>query len=124
MHANICALGCVGRHERAVRDLPAVHALGFQLFAGSVAVSHAFVHLIDFGEPVEIGGLRVEPGDLLHGDRHGLLSVPPEVAADVPRVAASMRAHDRRVIDFCKSPDFSLERLRTLVNEPEQGRPS
>jgi len=42
----------------------------------------------------------------------------------VPRVAASMRAHDRRVIDFCTSPEFSLERLRALVNESEQGRSS
>jgi len=126
VHANILrALGCVAYVTNgSVRDLPVVRALGFQLFAGSVAVSHAFVHLIDFGEPVEIGGLHVQPGDLLHGDRHGLLSVPPEVAADVPRVAASMRAHDRRVIDFCTSPDFSLERLRTLVNESEQGRSS
>jgi 4-hydroxy-4-methyl-2-oxoglutarate aldolase len=119
VHANVLrALGCVGYVTNgSVRDLPAVEAIGFQMFAGSVAVSHAFVHVLDFGEPVEVGGLRVSPGELLHGDRHGLISIPREIAADIPRVAAGMLAHDRHVIEFCRSPEFSLERLRSLVNE-------
>ena len=119
VHANILrALGCVAYVTNgSVRDLPAVDAIGFQLFAGSVAVSHAFVHLLDFGQPVEVGGLAVNPGDLVHGDRHGLVSIPPEIAAEVPRVAAEMLAHDQRVIEFCRSSRFSLEQLRALVKE-------
>ena len=119
VHANVLrALGCVAYVTNgAVRDLPAVEAIGFQMFAGSVSVSHAFVHLLDFGEPVEVAGLRVSPGDILHGDRHGLVSVPEPIAADIPRVAADILTHDRRVIEFCRSSEFSLERLRTLVKE-------
>jgi regulator of RNase E activity RraA len=119
VHANVLrALGCVAYVTNgAVRDLPAVEAIGFQMFAGSVSVSHAFVHLLDFGEPVEVAGLRVSPGDILHGDRHGLVSVPEPIAADIPRVAAEILTHDRRVIEFCRSSEFSLERLRALVKE-------
>jgi len=78
VHAGILrALGCIGAVTTgSVRDIPAVQSAGFHLFAGSVSVSHAYVHIVDFGTAVEIGGLRVEPGDLLHGDLHGLLSVP------------------------------------------------
>ena len=61
VHANILrALGCVGAVTNgAVRDLPAAEKLGFQLFSGSVSVSHAYVHIVEFGTPVEIGGLKI-----------------------------------------------------------------
>src|SRR5262249_25509707 len=65
VHANILkALGCVGAVTNgAVRDLPAVEAAGFHLFAGNVAVSHAYVHIVQIGVPVEIAGLQIQPGD-------------------------------------------------------------
>ena len=76
IHATIgMALKCVGCVTNgAVRDFPAVEAMGFQMYAGNVSVSHAYAHIIEFGEPVEIGGLKISSGDLLHGDRHGILT--------------------------------------------------
>ena len=64
IHANIgLALDCIGYITNgAVRDLPAVKELGFHLFSGRVSVSHAYAHLIEFGEPVEIGGLKIATG--------------------------------------------------------------
>lgn len=113
IHAHIgMALDCAGCVTNgAVRDLPAVEALGFHLFAGSVAVSHAYAHIVDFGEPVEIGGLRIESGDLLHGDRHGVLSIPEEIAADIPAMASRIIAEERELIDFCRSAGFTLSEL-------------
>jgi regulator of RNase E activity RraA len=75
MHAAILkALGCVGYvTDGGVRELPQVKDLGLHLFAGNVAVSHAYAHIFDFGSTVKVGGLEIAPGDLLHGDRHGLL---------------------------------------------------
>ena len=56
------ALGCEGVVTNGgVRDLREVEALGFQYFAGSVMVSHAYVHMVDFGTPVVIGGLEIRP---------------------------------------------------------------
>jgi 4-hydroxy-4-methyl-2-oxoglutarate aldolase len=119
VHANILrALGCVAYITNgAVRDLPAVRDSGLQLFASSITPSHAFVHMVGFGEPVAIAGLSVAPGDLLFADTHGVLSIPPAVASAVPAVAAAMRQQERRVIEYCRSGEFSLERLRSLVND-------
>jgi 4-hydroxy-4-methyl-2-oxoglutarate aldolase len=118
IHAHIAAaLNCVGCVTNgAVRDLAQVEALGFQLFAGRVAPSHAYAHLVDWGQPVEIGGLRIKPGDLLHGDRHGVLAVPLAVAADVPRVAGELGRQERDLIDLCKSSSFSLKALTNLFD--------
>ena len=113
VHASIAmALKCVGCVTNgAVRDLPAVKELGFHLFSGSVAVTHAYAHLIEFGEPVEIGGLKITPGDLLHGDRHGVQTVPIEALPEIPREARRIMSQERELIRFCRSPQFSLEGL-------------
>ena len=83
--ANRPRLGCIGYVTNgAVRDLPGIGRTGFHLFARGVSVSHAYAHVVDFGEPVEAGGLRVNPGDLLHGDLHGVVSVPSAIAGQIP----------------------------------------
>lgn len=119
MHAAILrALGCVGYVTNgAVRDLPRVRDLGMQLFAGNASVSHAYAHIFDFGATVTVGGLEIHSGDLLHGDRHGVLSVPKELAAEIPAVSARLEKNERTVIDFCRSKDFSPDGLCKVMNE-------
>ena len=114
VNANIhTALGCVGTvTDGSVRDLDEVEELGFHFFSSCVTVSHAYVHMVDFGAPVKIGGLVVKPGDLLMGDKHGVISIPFEIARDVPKAAQMMEDWERPVIDFCKSNEFNVEGLK------------
>ena len=106
------ALHCVGCVTNgAVRDLPAVERMGFHLFAGSVAVSHAYAHIADFGQPVEISGLKIRPGDLIHGDRHGIQTIPLSIVHEIPRVAAILAEEERQLIEYCRSAQFSLAGL-------------
>jgi len=112
------ALGCVGTVTNGgVRDLDEVRELGFHFFASCVLVSHAYVHLVDIGVPVQVGGITVSPGDLIHGDQHGVLVIPPEIARDIPKAAAEVERRERRIIGLCQSPDFSPEKLRELYIE-------
>ena len=118
VHSSILlALGCVGAVTNgAVRDLPAVRKTPFHFFAGSVSVSHAYTHIVEIGGPVEVGGLKLNPGALIHGDCHGILSIPREIARELPAVAARIKEHERTITSLCGSKDFSLDRLRTAVN--------
>ena len=115
VQANIHrALGCAGViTDGGVRDLVEVAALGFAFFAAEVQVSHAYVHLVDFGGPVTVGGLLVRPGDLLHGDRHGVVQVPLDLAARVPEGATAVERQEREIIAACQAPDFTADRLKT-----------
>ena len=117
VHVNILrALDCAGAVTNgAVRDLPAAEKLGFQLFAGSISVSHAYVHIVEFGIPVEIGGLKIQSGDLLHGDLHGVQSIPSSIAGKIPRAAAEIIAREQELIMLCQSKDFSIEKLRAAI---------
>jgi 4-hydroxy-4-methyl-2-oxoglutarate aldolase len=121
VHAWILkALGCVGVVTNgAVRDLPAVKATGFQLFAGDVSVSHAYAHVFDFGGAVRVGGLKVQPGDLIQGDLHGVLSVPLEIAAQVPAKVAEVQQKREQLIRCCRGSDFSVTKLRETLKEVE-----
>ena len=85
------------------------------MFATGVAVSHAFAHIVDFGGPVEIGGLKIASGDLLFGDEHGLQAVPESVVDTIPGAVREMKAQEQRVVEFCRSQEFSIDGLRTLV---------
>lgn len=116
VQANIHkALGCVGVVTNGgVRDLDEVREVGFALFAGHIHVSHAYVHVVEVGTPVEVGGLTVHPGDLLLGDQHGVIQIPHEIAADVPAGARQVEARERRIIELCQSDEFSLDRLSEL----------
>jgi regulator of RNase E activity RraA len=119
MHAAILkALGCIGYVTNgAVRELPSVHAMGLQLFAGNVAVSHAYAHIFDVGASITVGGMEVRPGDLLHGDRHGVLTIPLQIASAIPAVAAEMQRTEQKVIDFCRSSAFSVAKLGEITNK-------
>ena len=112
------ALGCVGTVTNGgVRDLDEVRQLGFHFFASCVLVSHAYVHLVEIGVPVQVGGITVRPGDLIHGDQHGVLVIPHEIATDIAKAAAEVERRERRIIGLCQSPDFSPEKLRELYIE-------
>ena len=118
VHMNILkALHCVGVVTNgSVRDIPAAESAGFHMFAGSVSVSHAYIHIVEIGQPVQIGGLRIQSGDLLHGDLHGVQSIPLDIAARIPSVAAHITSKEQALIALCRSPEFSLEKLRAAIS--------
>lgn len=119
VHANILlALGCAGIVTNgAVRDLPDIRPTEFQMFAGNVAVSHAYAHVFDFGCKVEVGGLRIQPGDVVHGDCHGVQTIPLEIVDKVPAVAREIRQRRHQLIGLRRSADFSLEKLRQAIRD-------
>jgi regulator of RNase E activity RraA len=123
VQANIHkALGCVGVvTDGSVRDLDEVKALGFQFAAAHVSVSHAYVHMVDFGLPVKIGGLWVKPGDLVHADQHGAVTIPTDIAAKIPEAVAKVEADERQIIRVCQASDFSADKLKELYKKIRPG---
>jgi len=107
------ALGCEGVvTDGGVRDLGPVRLLRFHYFAAEVLVSHAYVHLQDFGKPVKVGGLTVEPGALLYADEHGVIEIPHSLAKKVGALCYEVYQSERPLIDLCQSRDFTLEKLK------------
>lgn len=117
LHSAILrALGCVAYVTNgAVREVQSIQEMGIQLFAGSVAVSHAYAHIFDIGAAVSVGGLEIRPGDLLHGDRHGVLTIPMTIAPRIPAVADQLQQGEQKLIEFCRSTAFSVDKLVQMM---------
>lgn len=109
-------LGCIGIVTNgAVRALPTLGASGIQVFSGKVSPSHAYAHVIDFGVSVEIGGLGIIQGDLLHGDMHGIVKIPNQIAHQIPERVGKVVKHENEVKQLCNSTGLSLDQLRRAI---------
>jgi regulator of RNase E activity RraA len=92
------ALGCLGVITNgSVRDIPMI-ASGFQMLAGSIVPSHAYVHVVDFGIDVAVHGMAVKSGDLIHADRHGAIVVPTEKIAAMRAALDGLSAREAKII--------------------------
>ncbi len=108
-------LGAVGLvTDGGVRDLSGIRkrAPGFQVFSAGVVVSHGIPLFVEVGVTVEICGLTIKPGDLLHGDENGLLAIPPEIADQVPAAADAVVQREEGTIGYVRSEEFTVEGLR------------
>ena len=98
------AFGAVGLiTSGAARDLDQVEALHFPCFSDGVICAHGYCHIPDINVSVRVGGVTVHPGDLLHGDRNGVTTVPHEIAAAVAHGCEEYMAAEAVVLDYLKS---------------------
>ncbi len=109
IHKGFGALGVIT--DGSVRDVPD-SAEGFQMLADRIGPSHAFVHIVDFARTVNVAGMRVMDGDLIHADQHGAVVIPAEAAAKVKDAANLLAKRERVVISAAREPGFNMDRLR------------
>ena len=110
-------LGCLGALTNgSMRDLPD-SAAGFQLLAGAVNPSHAFVHPVDFGGAVTIHGMEVHHDDIVHADRHGAVVVPADAVRAIPDAVALIARREARILEAARRPGFGIDALRAALGE-------
>jgi len=114
IHVGLGAHGLIT--NGSVRDLDQ-WAPGFQFLAARVAPSHAYAKPVAFGTEVQVFGMRVRPGDLVHADRHGAVVIPPALARDIPAAARAVAAREARILAVARGPACSAERLIAVFTE-------
>lgn len=107
-------LGLAGAVTNGVmRDLDVMDE-GFPVLAGSIGVSHAFVHVTEIGTPVTVHGLRVAQGELIHADRHGALVIPTEVFDALEAAIRTVMASEAIVLGPARAPGFDIAKLEEV----------
>lgn len=104
------AVGVVS--DCGVRDIPEVRAMGLHYFARGAVPSHAHFHIVRVGVPVQICGFVVKPGDVLHGDENGLISVPECDVTALERAVDDVRQRERKLMDFVRGADCTIPALK------------
>lgn len=106
------ALDCVGViTDGRVRDIGEMEEAGLAIFAAGLGPGGGYVDVVEVNQPVEIGGISIAPGDLLHGDRHGIAKIPLELAAELPAALARVEADEKAIVELCRSPGFTMEKF-------------
>jgi regulator of RNase E activity RraA len=109
------ALGCLGTITNgSIRDIPMI-AAGFQMLAGSIAPSHAYVHVVEFRLDVTVHGMAVKSGDLIHADQHGAVVVPLEVIDAMQAAAEGLSAREAKIIAAARAPNATVEQIKAAM---------
>ncbi len=113
MAATFLAFGFVGLiTSGAARDIEQVRALRFPCWASGVIVSHGYNHILAGNVPVTVGGLQVNPGDLIHADANGIVNIPHAIAAGVAELCEPFMQAEAIVLDYLRSPNPTLDGYR------------
>ena len=116
VHKALGAQGVVT--SGSIRDLD-MAAPGFQMLAGSVGPSHAYVHVVDFGGEVNIAGMVARHNDLIHADRHGAVVVPHDAVEDVLKAADLVTRKEAPILACARGADFSLDALEAAFGQSD-----
>jgi regulator of RNase E activity RraA len=107
-------IGAVGMvTDGALRDVDEVRALGFHYFMRFPVVSHANFEITSVGEPIVLDGQEVRTGDILHGDRNGIVIVPDDVLAGLPQAVEGIREKEAATMAFVRGDDFAYAELKS-----------
>jgi len=112
-HKRVGIIGLVT--NGAVRDLDEVRKIPFFYFAPGTVVSHGKIEITEYMVPVNVGGMLVKPGDLIHGDKHGTIHIPDEIAKQVAESARKVTETEAGHLDLIHSADFTLAKLRARM---------
>jgi regulator of RNase E activity RraA len=87
----------------AARDIDQVRRIGFPVFSNGAICSHGCSHIVDIHRAVRVGGVTVQPGDLLHADVNGVTTIPLSIAAEVADAAGEYVKAEAIVLDYLRS---------------------
>jgi regulator of RNase E activity RraA len=109
------ALGCLGTITNgSVRDIPMIPP-GFQMLAGSIGPSHAYVHMVEYGGEVNVHGMTVRSNDLIHADRHGAVVVPADKIGEMKTALVGLAEREAKIIKAARAPDMTVEKLKAAI---------
>jgi hypothetical protein len=112
VHKALGSLGCVT--NGSFRDT-AMLAPGFQIVGGKVGPSHAHVHMVSFGQPVNVFGMNCAHDDVIHADAHGAVVIPADAVKKLPDAIDLIARREKVILDICADPEFTPAKLRAAV---------
>lgn len=98
------------------RDTDGIKALGFPCFCTGYYAQDQGVRgkVVDYRCALEIGGVRIEPGTLLFGDKEGVLVIPRQAEEEVVRLALEKVRGERLVAKAIREGMSAVEAYRTF----------
>ena len=99
------------------RDIEQVAGLKFPTFTAGTTCAHGYCHILNVGVPVNVGGITIFQGDLLHGDLNGVTTIPHEVATEVPDACQELMEAEDIVLSYVKGSGITVAGMEEARKE-------
>ncbi len=101
----------------AGRDLDQVRALNFPVFTNGTICSHGYSRFPSLGHPVQVGGLTIKTGDLIHGDCNGVTTIPIDIAKRVAALCEHYMDAEAIILNYLKSDQVTPQGLAEALQQ-------
>jgi len=116
MCTSLQKFGCVGLITNGPgRDMEQIRRLGFPTFTNGIVCSHGYATIVDINVPVNIGGLAVNPGDLIHADLNGVTTIPNQIAGSVAALCEELVAVEEKMLTALKQEDTTVSDIKQQI---------
>jgi regulator of RNase E activity RraA len=113
-------LGCHGAVTNgSMRDLDAM-CPHFQCLAATLSPSHVNAQIVDFGTPVNVLGMAVETGQVVHADRHGAVVFTLDEVEKLPAAIELILRREQVLLEAARKPGFSAAAMREAMAASER----
>ena len=116
MAKSLLSVGCIGVVTNGgLRDVAGLATVPFHAFARGRVIHHAALRVRSINQPVEVGGVVIRSGDVIHGSSEGVIKIPKACLDQLPERAAKMRAFEHEAHFIMRQPDIPVRQKPKLV---------
>ena len=126
-------VGVFARLGTGKMGLAQIQEMRFPVFTSGSICSHGYCQVVDVNVTVHVGGVTVQPGDLLHGDCNGVTTIPKEIAGEVSRLCTpfaaieaelmrSIQSSGRDLQAVCRAREKSFSQTQELKKRLQAGK--
>ena len=114
----VTPFGCAGIVTNgAGRDYEQVRRLEFPCFTSCMLAGRGYSKCLELGVPVEVGGMTIRPGDLLHADANGVVLIPDRIAEAVVELIDPFLAAEQMYMDYSSGDDVTPQGISSAFAE-------
>jgi regulator of RNase E activity RraA len=111
-------LGCAGFvTDGCVRDVEQMTSAGLMVAARGATLRHGNPHVVRFGEPVEIFGMKVSTGDYVMAGGEGTIALPAGWLAELPAKFDEVQARVEPVLKFCRGQRRTADEIAAMMEK-------
>ncbi len=116
MAKTLFSVGCVGLvSDSRVRDVSGIITVPFAAYCRGRAVHHGPLRVKAINRPVEVGGVLIHPGDVIHADQNGVIRIPTDCISNLAPAAIRNRAFEHEAHMFLRRTDRTPAEKRAHV---------